>query len=92
LSEVAVITGTTHGIGRVTARELVRSGHTVVTLCRDVTAGAVVRDEILTEQPRGAVRVVPCDLASLGSVRECAAAVRRDTGSGVSTEVNLCNP
>jgi NAD(P)-dependent dehydrogenase (short-subunit alcohol dehydrogenase family) len=78
LSEVAVITGTTHGIGRVTARELVRAGRTVVMLCRDVTAGAVVRDEILTQHRHGAVHIVPCDLASLGAVRESAAAVRRD--------------
>ncbi len=36
VSEIAVITGTTHGIGRVTSRELARAGRTVVMLCRDV--------------------------------------------------------
>ena len=78
MSELAVITGTTHGIGRVTSRELARAGKTVVMLCRDVTAAAEVRAEILRQAPRARVEVVRCDLASLASVREAAAAVRRD--------------
>ncbi len=78
VSELAVITGTTHGIGRVTSRELARAGKTVVMLCRDVAAAGAVRDEILRQVPRATVEVVPCDLASLASVRAAAAAVRRD--------------
>lgn len=78
MSQLAVITGTTHGIGRVTSRELARAGKTVVMLCRDVTAGNAVRDEILRLAPRARVAVVHCDLASLASVREAAATVRRD--------------
>jgi NAD(P)-dependent dehydrogenase (short-subunit alcohol dehydrogenase family) len=78
MQPVAVITGTTHGIGRVTARELARAGRTVVMLCRDVAAGRAVREEILQGVPGGTVHVVRCDLASLASVRETAAAVRRD--------------
>jgi NAD(P)-dependent dehydrogenase (short-subunit alcohol dehydrogenase family) len=78
VSELAVITGTTHGIGRVTSRELARAGKTVVMLCRDVTAASAVRDEIMRHAPRARVEVVRCDLASLASVREAAAAVCRD--------------
>jgi NAD(P)-dependent dehydrogenase (short-subunit alcohol dehydrogenase family) len=78
VSELAVITGTTHGIGRVTSRELARAGKTVVMLCRDVTAASAVRAEIVQNAPRARVEVVRCDLASLASVREAAAAVRRD--------------
>jgi NAD(P)-dependent dehydrogenase (short-subunit alcohol dehydrogenase family) len=78
VSELAVITGTTHGIGRVTSRELARAGKTVVMLCRDVTAASAVRAEIVRHAPRARVEVVRCDLASLASVREAAAAVRRD--------------
>ena len=78
MSELAVITGTTHGIGRVTSRELARAGKTVIMLCRDVTAASAVRDKILRHTPRARVEVVRCDLASLASVREAAAAVRRD--------------
>ena len=78
MSELAVITGTTHGIGRVTSRELARAGKTVVMLSRDVRAASEVRDEIIRHAPRATVEVVPCDLASLASVRDAAAAVRRD--------------
>jgi retinol dehydrogenase 12 len=78
VSELAVITGTTHGIGRVTSRELASAGKTVVMLCRDVRAASAVRDEITRHAPRARVEVVRCDLASLASVREAAAAVRRD--------------
>jgi retinol dehydrogenase 12 len=76
LGEVAVITGTTHGIGRVTSRELARAGRTVVMLCRDLDAGHAVREEILTQVPRASVHLIHCDLASLHSVRVGAAAVR----------------
>jgi len=78
VSRIAVITGTTHGIGRVTSRELARAGRTVVMLCRDVPAAHTVRDEILRQVPQAAIHIVHCDLASLRSVRECAATVRRD--------------
>jgi retinol dehydrogenase-12 len=78
VSEVAVITGTTHGIGRVTSRELARAGKSVVMLCRDMSAASEVRDEILRHAPGPTVEVVHCDLASLASVREAAARVRRD--------------
>ena len=75
-SRIAVITGTTHGIGRVTARELATAGFAVVMLCRDSAAGAAVRDEILSRAPGAALHVLHCDLASLESVRACAANVR----------------
>jgi len=78
VSELAVITGTTHGIGRVTSRELARAGRTVVMLCRDLPAAGAVRAEIMRHVPRARVEVVRCDLASLASVREAAARVRRD--------------
>ena len=78
MSELAVITGTTHGIGRVTSRELARAGKSVIMLCRDVRAAGAVRDAILRQVPCARVEVVRCDLASLDSVREAAAAVRRN--------------
>jgi len=76
LSGVAVITGTTHGIGRVTSRELARAGRSVVMLCRNLPAAHAVREEIIQQTPRATVEVVHCDLASLASVRAAAAAVR----------------
>ena len=76
MREVAVITGTTHGIGTVTSLELARAGHPVLMLCRDPAAGERVRAAMLREIPDASVKVVRCDLASLASVRECAARVR----------------
>jgi NAD(P)-dependent dehydrogenase (short-subunit alcohol dehydrogenase family) len=75
LSEVCVITGTTHGIGRVTSRELAKAGRTVVMLCRNVPAAQAVREEIIQQVPGARIHVVHCDLASLASVRASAAAV-----------------
>ena len=75
---IAVITGTTHGIGRVTARVLAEAGFTLVMLCRNLDAAAAVRTEILRAAPSAAVHVLHCDLASLASVRACAGHVQRD--------------
>jgi retinol dehydrogenase-12 len=72
LTATAVITGTTHGIGGVTARELARAGYRVLMLCRDLTAAASVQSEIRAQLPRAAVECVHCDLAVFASVRECA--------------------
>jgi len=80
MTDLAVITGTTHGIGRVTARELAKAGRTVVMLCRNAAAAAEVRDEIVAQIPQAAIHIVPCDLASLTSVRRSAQIVRRDFG------------
>jgi NAD(P)-dependent dehydrogenase (short-subunit alcohol dehydrogenase family) len=74
---VAVITGTTHGIGRVTSRELAQAGYHVTMLCRDTRLAEQVRDEILTEVPRAQVSVLYCDLARLDTVRACALRLRR---------------
>jgi NAD(P)-dependent dehydrogenase (short-subunit alcohol dehydrogenase family) len=80
LSDIAVITGTTHGIGRVTSLELARAGRTVVMLCRDVRAANLVRDQIIAAVPGARISVIACDLASLASVREAAARVRGQFG------------
>jgi NAD(P)-dependent dehydrogenase (short-subunit alcohol dehydrogenase family) len=78
--KLAVITGTTHGIGRVTSRELAKSGYTVVMMCRDYDAAMLERQAILAQVPAAAVKVVRCDLASLQSVRAGAQTVRGEFG------------
>jgi NAD(P)-dependent dehydrogenase (short-subunit alcohol dehydrogenase family) len=80
LNPVAVITGTTHGIGQATSRALARAGRTVVMLCRNVCAAQHVRAEIIARVPNSTVHVLPCDLASLAAVRACAETVRREYG------------
>jgi len=76
LSGVAVITGTTHGIGRRTSRELAMAGYTVLMLCRDLLKARIVREEILAQVPGAAIHAIYCDLASFASVRGCAQSVR----------------
>jgi NAD(P)-dependent dehydrogenase (short-subunit alcohol dehydrogenase family) len=71
-----LITGTTHGIGRVTALELARAGHHVIMLCRDDSLAQTVAAEIRQQVPDAAVDAIPCDLANLDSVRHAAATAR----------------
>ena len=80
MTATAVVTGTTHGIGRVTARELARAGYALVMLCRDMAAADRYRAELLAQMPQASIRTLRCDLASLGSVRECARIVRAEVG------------
>lgn len=80
MTAVAVITGTTHGIGRVTALELARAGYSVAMLCRNAAAAEAGRVEIALEVPGADVRAISCDLASLSSVRRAAQVVRKDFG------------
>jgi NAD(P)-dependent dehydrogenase (short-subunit alcohol dehydrogenase family) len=72
---VAVITGTTHGIGTVTSLGLARAGYTVVMLCRDVPAASTLAREIVRQAPGSEVQVVHCDLANLATVRTAAGEV-----------------
>lgn len=72
---LAVLTGATHGIGLETARGLTAAGWDLVLACRDVPRAAAVRDELQAAQPRRRVEVTPLDLASLASIRACAAAL-----------------
>jgi NAD(P)-dependent dehydrogenase (short-subunit alcohol dehydrogenase family) len=76
--KVAIITGTTHGIGRVTSRELAKAGYAVAMLCRDLELAAEVRAEICAAVPGADIRTFHCDLASLKSVRTCAAEVLQE--------------
>ncbi len=72
----AVITGTTHGIGTVTSRDLARAGYRVVMLCRNATAANALAQDIMQREPGSQVEVVHCDLADLSSVRAAAREVR----------------
>jgi NAD(P)-dependent dehydrogenase (short-subunit alcohol dehydrogenase family) len=69
---IAVITGTTHGIGTVTSHDLARAGYTVVMLCRNVAAANALAQRIMQGTAGSHVEVVHCDLADLSSVRAAA--------------------
>jgi retinol dehydrogenase 12 len=69
-----LVTGGNTGIGRATAAALARDGGRVYIACRSAAAGAAAADEINAAAGSREVLLLPLDLASLASVRECAAA------------------
>ena len=69
--KVCLVTGGNGGIGRATVRGMAALGATVLLASRDPRRGEEARRGC-----PGAVEVVELDLASLASVRACAAAVR----------------
>ena len=77
--KTTVITGTTNGIGRVTARELVRAGHFLIMLVRDSAGGARLAEELRAARIGANVAVIRCDLASLDSIRTAAGEVANHT-------------
>lgn len=75
---VIVITGSTSGIGKETARVLVKKNATVILAVRNVKKGEAVADEIRQAYPAADVSVRELDLACLESVRAFAASISRD--------------
>jgi NAD(P)-dependent dehydrogenase (short-subunit alcohol dehydrogenase family) len=76
MSEVAVITGASAGIGRATAREFARRGCTVVLLARGQDGLAATAREV--EELGGEALVIPTDVADEKAVQHAAdEAVRR---------------
>lgn len=69
-----LVTGGNTGIGRATATALARSGGRVWIACRSASAGEAAVLAIRDAAGSDAVWLLPLDLASLESVRSCAAA------------------
>jgi len=67
-----LITGTTSGIGKVTALELARAGHHVVMANRNRAKSEMVRDEIIEATANDNVNIIDLDLASKESIVNCA--------------------
>jgi NAD(P)-dependent dehydrogenase (short-subunit alcohol dehydrogenase family) len=68
-----LITGTTNGIGKASAMELARQGHTIVMANRNRDKAEQVAAEIRAETGNNNVSLLDLDLSSLDSVRQCAA-------------------
>ena len=75
--KVVVVTGANSGIGKVTARELAKTGATVIMACRNKAAADTVAEEIKNVSGNDDVFVVPLDLTSFASVRECAVSIEQ---------------
>lgn len=69
---VVLVTGSSSGIGKVTARELARQGATVVMLCRNRAKGEAARQEIQATTGNNHVDLLIADLNSLADVRRAA--------------------
>jgi len=69
---IALVTGASTGIGRVTARELAREGACVFLACRSEARARPVIDEIRRLTGRDAAFYLELDLADSASVRRCA--------------------
>ena len=68
-----LVTGGSPGIGLATAVVLARNGGRVPTGCRSAAAGEAAVARIEAESGAARVGLLPLDLASLASVRDCAA-------------------
>lgn len=71
--KVCLVTGSSSGIGKVTARELARLGATVVMVCRNRAKGEAAQAEIEAATGNERVDLILADLSSLADVRRVAA-------------------
>lgn len=76
---VALITGSTGGLGREVARRLATAGDHVIVHGRDLGRGRELVSEIQAEG-RGSARFYAADFGSFDEVRALARAIRRDYG------------
>ncbi|HVP35259.1 MAG TPA: SDR family NAD(P)-dependent oxidoreductase [Steroidobacteraceae bacterium] len=75
--KTCLVTGATHGIGRVTARALAAAGATVLVHGRDAALGAAVAAAIARETANPRVSFVRADFMHLDEVRELGAQLAR---------------
>jgi NAD(P)-dependent dehydrogenase (short-subunit alcohol dehydrogenase family) len=70
--KVCLVTGSSSGIGKVTARELAKMGATVVMVCRNRAKGEAAKAEIKEESSNDQVDLIVADLSELSQVRRVA--------------------
>ncbi len=76
-TRIAIVTGGTSGIGRVTAHALAAAGSTVIIAARDPKRGEATVEEIRTRTGNTSVVFTKVDLSSQESIREFARAFRK---------------
>jgi NAD(P)-dependent dehydrogenase (short-subunit alcohol dehydrogenase family) len=70
--EVCLVTGSSSGIGKVTARELARMGGSVVMVCRNRAKGEAAQAEIKEDSGNAQVDLIVADLSELSETRRAA--------------------
>jgi NAD(P)-dependent dehydrogenase (short-subunit alcohol dehydrogenase family) len=78
MERVAVVTGATGGIGKVTARELARQGFRVVLVARSTDKAARTAAEIAAAVPGAKVETLLCDMSSQQQIRAAAEELRQN--------------
>ncbi|GHO47010.1 SDR family oxidoreductase [Ktedonospora formicarum] len=73
--KVCLVTGSTSGIGKATARGLARMGATVVMICRNRAKGEATQAEIKAESANAQVDLIVADLSEFSQVRRAASEV-----------------
>lgn len=93
--KICLVTGSSSGIGKVTARELARMGATVVMVCRNRAKGEAVQAEIKEASRNAQVDLIVADLSSLAEVSRAASEFKQkhsqlhvliNNAGGVSSE------
>ena len=74
--KIALVTGATNGIGKVTALELARIGYHVLMTSRDTVKGQKVLEEIRAQTGSNALELYVGDLSKMDDVRRIALEVR----------------
>jgi NAD(P)-dependent dehydrogenase (short-subunit alcohol dehydrogenase family) len=72
LGKVCLVTGTSSGIGKVTARELAKLGASVVMVCRDRLKGEATQADMKASSGNDQVDLIVADLSQLTEVRRVA--------------------
>jgi len=75
-----LITGGNAGIGKATAIALAKEKHTIILACRNESKAQQAVADIKSTTKNEAIHYLTCDLASLESVKNCAAAYRKQFG------------
>ena len=75
MSDVAVLTGGTSGLGRYVALGLVRAGRRLVLVARNAEKAAATRDWLLADQPAAMVEIELADLSLMRATRQAAEAI-----------------
>ncbi|CAK9199551.1 unnamed protein product [Sphagnum troendelagicum] len=69
-SKTVIITGTTSGIGKETARVFAKKGAHVIMAVHNTKLGEETKHKFLEETPNAIIDVMPLDLSSLASIRK----------------------